>query len=220
MLTAPFRATLPQPFRRACSPASSRWRCSGVSGAGARSRERDGRADSLRGLLVRDDPSGPLRYGRGGRESRTSPSRGPLEASWARGARFAPLEGRASPREGERSNRPVVEERDGARPLAPRLSAPRPSISRPVSLRRAGLAARSSREEDDRASPEVFLGARPGRWALESPREPATGGRPRGGRREGGVVAATCQSTCRLPRAIPSATSWCRQFVPQLLMNR
>ncbi len=138
---------------------------------------------------------------------RESPSRGALEASLARGARFAPLEGRASPREVARSNRPVVEERDGPRPPVARAPEPRPSPSRPLALRRAGLAARSSREEDDRASPEDFLGARAGRVAPESPRDPATGGRPRGGRREGGVVAVTCQSTCRLPRAISNTSA-------------
>ncbi|MHB8379722.1 MAG: hypothetical protein ACYDB2_07375 [Acidimicrobiales bacterium] len=38
MLIAPLRATLPHPLSRARSPASCRFRCSGVSGAGVRAR--------------------------------------------------------------------------------------------------------------------------------------------------------------------------------------
>jgi hypothetical protein len=58
------------------------------------------------------------------------------------------------------------------------------------------LAARSSRYEADRLSPEAFLGARTGRFAPEVGRDPGAAGRPRGVRREGGVEAATYQSIC------------------------
>ncbi len=167
MLTAPFRATLPQPFRRACSPASWRRRWSGLSGACGRSPLR-GAAWRLPGAAPRD---GRSRFA-------------PAVLNERRGGRGA-LGGRSSP------------SCDGGGALALAERAFGRGFSRRVDSRRSEPAARDLPESKPLERREEGVGAAPGRFGLDPGFPAPEGLLPRGARRAGGFEGVTCQSTFR-----------------------